>query len=223
LLKECWFADGYNILPGYTFLGIWRTALILLKIIYWLGLVGQIVIRYPYRNNPKSGDPNHPYESRTEKVLLWLLSAALIPALIYTFTGWLDFANYRLSDWMGWLGAAILAGGLFVFWRAHTDLSSYWSPTLEIYKDHKLVTSGIYRTIRHPMYASQWLFVIAQCLILQNWIAGPVNLIIFIPFYILRVQAEENMLLKTFGEEYRIYREQTGSVIPRFRGHVMLR
>jgi protein-S-isoprenylcysteine O-methyltransferase Ste14 len=66
------------------------------------------------------------------------------------------------------------------------------------------------------MYASQWLWVIAQPLLLQNWIAGFLNLLVFIPFYFLRVKAEEQMMMETFGDQYRVYREKVGGVLPRF-------
>ncbi len=69
--------------------------------------------------------------------------------------------------------------------------------------------------IRHPMYASQWLWVIAQPLLLQNWAAGFINLIIFIPFYLLRVQAEEQMMVDKFGEQYKTYMGCTGRVLPK--------
>ena len=87
------------------------------------------------------------------------------------------------------------------------------SPTLEIFEEHVLVTNGIHGKIRHPMYASQWLWGFAQILLLQNWIAGPIG---FIPFYILRVPAGEKMMLDTFCDQYRDYVEKTGAVIPRF-------
>jgi protein-S-isoprenylcysteine O-methyltransferase Ste14 len=51
---------------------------------------------------------------------------------------------------------------LLVFWRAHADLKTNWSPSLEIREKHELITNSIYSTIRHPMYASQCLFVIAS-------------------------------------------------------------
>ncbi len=104
---------------------------------------------------------------------------------------------------------------MFVFWRSHADLGLNWSPSLEIREKHELITKGIYGIIRHPMYASQWLWVIAQPLLLQNWVAGVFNLIIFIPFYLLRVQAEEKMMIERFGEEYRDYMECTGAVLPK--------
>lgn len=108
-----------------------------------------------------------------------------------------------------------MIGGLLIFARGHSDLKSNWSPTLEIRQDHTLVTNGIYGYIRHPMYASQWLWVIAQILPLQNWLAGPMGLLCYIPFYFLRIRAEEKMMLDTFGDEYRQYMERAGRVIPK--------
>jgi isoprenylcysteine carboxyl methyltransferase (ICMT) family protein YpbQ len=122
--------------------------------------------------------------------------------VIYAASNWLDFANYTLPAWAGWLGVLVLAGALFVFWRAHADLGLNWSPSLEIREKHELITRGIYGVIRHPMYASQWLWVIAQPLLLRNWIAGFLNLLVFIPFYFLRVRAEEQLCGKAWDQHH---------------------
>jgi protein-S-isoprenylcysteine O-methyltransferase Ste14 len=98
---------------------------------------------------------------------------------------------------------------------AHADLGLNWSPSLEIREKHELITRGIYGVIRHPMYASQWLLVIAQPLLLQNWIAGFLNFLVFIPFYLLRVKAEERMMLDSFGAQYQEYMKNTGGVLPK--------
>lgn len=50
------------------------------------------------------------------------------------------------------------------------------------------------------------------------WLAGPAGLLCFIPFYFLRVPAEEKMMLETFGDRYRDYIKTTGRVFPRLRG-----
>jgi protein-S-isoprenylcysteine O-methyltransferase Ste14 len=65
------------------------------------------------------------------------------------------------------------------------------------------------------MYTSQFLLVFAQPLLLQNWIAGWSGLIAFIPFYFLRVQAEEKMMLDSFGIQYQEYKKKVGGVIPK--------
>jgi protein-S-isoprenylcysteine O-methyltransferase Ste14 len=175
------------------------------------------VIRAPFQTGGNTTAKTEQRKSTTENVLLGLLSVMmfLLP-LIYSVSNWLKFADYTLPGWMGWLGVVLLACAILVFARAHKDLKSFWSPSLEIYEGHTLMTNGIYGYIRHPMYASQWLWVIAQALLLQNWIAGFLNFIFFIFFYILRTRSEEKMMLDTFGDQYRSYMEKTGGVLPKF-------
>lgn len=186
------------------------------EIAYWIGVFVEMAIRAPLRKTWKGSIKIDQRVSRTEKALLGLLAVVMILLpLIYSATNWLAFADYNLPRWMGWVGIFILICALLIFIRSHIDLKSNWSPTLEIYDQHTLVTKGIYKYIRHPMYASQWLWVIAQILLLQNWIAGPIDIIFFIPFYILRVKAEERMLVDTFGKQYQEYMKRTGGVIPR--------
>ena len=77
---------------------------------------------------------------------------------------------------------------------------------------------GVYRYIRHPIYAVVWLSSIAQALLLQNWIAGLAGLIFFLPVYLVRVPREEQMMLDHFGQEYQTYLEHTGRIFPKLGG-----
>jgi protein-S-isoprenylcysteine O-methyltransferase Ste14 len=192
--------------------------MIVFKIAYWLGMVVEVVIRTPFRNSWKKTEKTVRRPSRIEQVLLFLMSVAgiLLP-LIYSVTHWFDFADYRLPVWLGWLGVTVMAGAVFLFFRSHRDLKTNWSPVLEIFAGHVLVTDGIYSVIRHPMYASGWLLALAQVLLIQNWIAGPATLIVYIPFYIIRVPVEEKLMLDAFGDPYRDYLKKTGALIPRFK------
>jgi protein-S-isoprenylcysteine O-methyltransferase Ste14 len=184
--------------------------------VYFAALIIEIIIRVPLDRMRKQEKMSEQRVTSQEKTLLGLLSlGGLIVPIIYAATNWLDFANYPLPAWASWLGVLLSAGALFVFWRAHADLGLNWSPTLEIREKHELITRGIYGVIRHPMYASQWLLVIAQPLLLHNWIAGFLNLLVFIPFYLLRVKAEEQMMLDSFGPQYREYVKKTGGVLPK--------
>jgi protein-S-isoprenylcysteine O-methyltransferase Ste14 len=184
--------------------------------IYFVAIIIEMVIRAPLNKKRKQEKMSERRVTIQEKTLLALLFVGMffVP-IIYAATDWLDFANYTLPAWAGWLGVALIAGAILVFWRAHADLGLNWSPTLEIREKHELVTRGIYGYIRHPMYASQWLWVIAQPLLLQNWIAGFINLLVFIPFYFLRVGAEERLMLEQFGEQYRSYMQKVGAVFPK--------
>jgi protein-S-isoprenylcysteine O-methyltransferase Ste14 len=185
--------------------------------IYFLAIIVEMVIRAPLNQKRKQEKMSQQRFSSQEKTILGLLFVGMfLMPIIYAATDWLDFADYTLPAWAGWLGVNLLTGALFVFWRAHADLGLNWSPTLEIREKHELITRGIYGMIRHPMYASQWLWVIAQPLLLQNWVAGFLNLLVFIPFYILRVRAEEQLMLEQFGDQYRSYMQKVGGVFPKF-------
>lgn len=185
--------------------------------IYFVAIVVEMIIRAPLNARRKQQTMSKRRVTGQEKVLLaFLFLGMFFVPIIYAATDWLVFANYTLPAWAGWLGVLIIAGALFVFWRAHTDLGLNWSPSLEIREKHELITGGIYGIIRHPMYASQWLWVIAQPLLLQNWIAGFANLLVFIPFYFLRVRAEEQLMIDSFGSQYQAYRQRVGSILPKF-------
>ena len=148
--------------------------------------------------------------------ILAFLGMQVIPVL-YVLTSWLDFADYHLSTWAGLVGAAIFTVALWLYWRSHADLGRNWSPLLQIKGGHSLVTHGVYQYIRHPIYAADWLWGIAQALLLQNWIGGLAALASMLPVYLFRVPREEQMMLEHFGEEYRLYMSRTGRVIPRLR------
>lgn len=186
------------------------------KIIYGIGWAFIAIIRIPARWRARSNQLEVDHKDAREKSLLALVSFGMgaLP-LVYIFTPWLNFANYRLRSWAGWTGATSFAAGLWLLWRGHTDLGRNFSDSLQLWEGHQLITSGIYKHIRHPIYAFGWLLGIAQALLLQNWIAGLSGLVSFAPLYFLRVPREEQMMLDEFGEAYRAYMGRTGRVIPR--------
>src|SRR5262249_21666579 len=136
---------------------------------------------------------------------------------VYVFTHWLGFANYRLPTWLGFAGVAVFIAALTVLWAAHTTIGRNFSPRLEIGEQQTLITRGVYRYVRHPIYAGFWLWGIAQRLLLQNWAAGFAMVATFLPLYLVRVPREEGMLLEHFGETYRAYMDRTGRIIPRMQ------
>lgn len=151
---------------------------------------------------------------------LTVLGMFVLP-LIGIFTPWFDFAAYSLLSWTGWLGTVVFSLAIWLFWRAHSDLGLSWSASLEIRENHSLVNSGVYGYIRHPMYAAFWLWGIAQVLLLHNWIYGLSYLVSFLPMYFLRIRQEEQMMIDTFGLEYRNYSSRTGRVIPKLIASTM--
>jgi len=66
-----------------------------------------------------------------------------------------------------------------MFQLTHRALGRNWSVSLDVREGHQLITDGIYRRIRHPMYSAFWLWALAQALVLPNWVAGFAGLPVF--------------------------------------------
>ncbi len=157
--------------------------------------------------------------SPADRALVGLVVAGqIVLPLLALFTPWLDGARYTpMTPVLAWAGALLMAAGVWLFWRSHADLGDNWSVTLEVRRDHVLVDSGVYRTIRHPMYASFFLMAIGQALLLHDWVAGPAALLAVTVLYVARKPHEEAMLVEQFGDAYRTYMDSTGGIVPRRR------
>lgn len=185
------------------------------KLIWCVGVIGWFAIRYPHDRRSRR-TPKKLGSARARELALLTISASgmLIVPAIYVLTGWPQFAEYQFRPILAWLGAAVFALSLWLFYRTHKDLGRNWSVTLEIRDRHALVTSGVYKHVRHPMYSAFWLWALAQALLLPNWIAGPAGVIGFGTLFFLRVRREEELMIATFSEEYRRYMARTARIVP---------
>jgi protein-S-isoprenylcysteine O-methyltransferase Ste14 len=185
------------------------------KLIWALGLIGWFAIRYPHDRRSRK-TPRVVQKDRIQDLARLTISftgMCLLPA-IYVFTGEPKLADYPFQPILAWLGAVVFGASLWLFHRTHKDLGRNWSVTLELRDRHSLVTSGVYRHVRHPMYSAFWLWAIAQALLLPNWIAGPAGLVGFGTLFFLRIGREEQLMIEAFGDEYRDYMRRTSRVLP---------
>jgi protein-S-isoprenylcysteine O-methyltransferase Ste14 len=186
------------------------------KVIWVCGVVSWYVIRYPFARRSRKA-PIVRRDHRLRESLLLAISTiglGVLPAL-YVFTPILRVADYSIHVWQPWVGGVIFGMALYMFRQTHRALGRYWSVTLEVKQQHVLMTDGIYRIVRHPMYAAFWLWALAQAVLLPNAIGGPSGLIGFGVLYFFRVRKEELLMLETFGDEYRAYMQRTWRIIPR--------
>ena len=189
---------------------------IILKLFFLIGLIAGSTIRLIYGRKYKTSKiVNAHKESIVILILMILWGVSQILPLFSIFTSWLDFADYSLLVWASIAGAAIYSGSIFLLWKSHADLGRNWSPALEIREEQTIIKTGIYRKIRHPMYAAHFLWGIGQLLLIHNWIAGMGALIVFIPFYLIRIPIEEQLLIDQFGDQYRKYMNETGGIFPK--------
>lgn len=187
------------------------------NLVFLIGWIVYVTIRGVFKQRTKKNEVTVTRSDALEKALLVIvIPGGLLLPLAYLFTPWLSFADYRLPPWAPWCGVVLMVGSLWLFWRSHADLGQNWSQTLELRKDHKIVKQGVYRSIRHPMYASIWLWCVAQGLLLENWLAGWYAGVAFALMYFIRTPREERMMCENFGDEYRDYMRQTGRLFPRW-------
>lgn len=186
------------------------------KIVYAVLFLLAFIVRKIFTSRNKKQEIIISKKSTADFVFLFFDGIGMIVPLIYVFSTWFDFADYSLPDWTGWIGTGLFAIAIWVLYASHAHLDSNWIPVLAIHKEHTLVTSGIYKYIRHPMYAAHILWAIAQILILHNWIAGYSFFIVMVPHYLARVGKEESMMIEQFGGAYEDYMKSTGRIFPKF-------
>lgn len=186
------------------------------KILWVIAIAAWYLIRHPFQRRAKAVQVVSHARSRSERVGLTTATLGLgfIPG-VYTFTNFPNWASYAAQLPLVLLGAAVYAFALWLFRTSHRDLGHNWSITLEVRERHQLVTRGVYRIVRHPMYSAFWLMAVGQALLLSNVVAGLAGLVGFGILYFLRIAEEERMMLNTFGEEYREYMKRTPRIIPR--------
>ena len=185
------------------------------KVIFVGLVIVWYLIRYEYarrsRREKVVSTARGPLE--TALLLISLLGLGLVP-LLYVATGIPRFAAYSFYPSLAWLGSLFAIAALGMFYLTHRALGRNWSISLDVRENHQLVTNGIYRRVRHPMYSAFWLWAIAQALLLPNWVAGFAGLAGFGILFFGRVAREEQMMLQTFGDSYREYMARTGRVFP---------
>jgi len=157
-----------------------------------------------------------PVEASVPGIRRWLLPAFLIPfewlvpiGLMWTRAGEIP-AECLTSHLLG-IALSLYAGGLLI-WTVMT-LGRFLVPRAVIFQDHKLITSGPFRFLRHPTYSG----------VLALWLGagfGTLNGILLLAFplallgFFIQARIEEKLLEEKFGEAYRAYERKTARFVP---------
>lgn len=184
-------------------------------VLYVASTVGMLVVRAPHiRRSVRVRVVLSRVGARERALLTLVLLGMLLLPLAWLATPWLDAAERPAPTWTLALGACAAALGLWLLHRSHVDLGRNWSTTLEIREGHALVTGGVYRRVRHPMYAAFLVHALGQALFVPNWVAGPAYLLAFALLVTLRMGPEERLLREVFGPTFDAYRARTRRLLP---------
>jgi protein-S-isoprenylcysteine O-methyltransferase Ste14 len=186
----------------------------LAKAVVLVAFISTILIRAPHGKRSRSVKVVTSRKGPMEVFLLTLAWIAFFLPILWIATSWLAFADFQLYPFPLVAGSLLVALGLWLFHRSHADLGTNWSVTLEIRDSHRLVTTGVYRHVRHPMYSAQLLYGLGQMMTVPNWIVGPSYLVAMLLMCAMRLGPEEKLMDGHFGEEYEAYTSQTKRLIP---------
>jgi protein-S-isoprenylcysteine O-methyltransferase Ste14 len=107
--------------------------------------------------------------------------------------------------------------GLGFTWWARIHLGTLWSGSVTRKEHHKVVKTGPYAIVRHPIYAGISLALIASVLLRPGWL-GLVGAALIIASFVIKYRLEEHFLMEELGPEYKAYRKQVAALVPFFTG-----
>jgi protein-S-isoprenylcysteine O-methyltransferase Ste14 len=111
-----------------------------------------------------------------------------------------------------WIGAAVTVAGLgFAVW-ARVHLGEYWSGNVTLKEGHRLIRTGPYAFVRHPIYTGI-LFGMLGSAIAMDQVRGVIAFAIFLFSFIGKLRKEEEWLTEEFGEEYLSYKREVRALL----------
>jgi protein-S-isoprenylcysteine O-methyltransferase Ste14 len=173
-----------------------------------------VLIRAPHGKRSHTTPVLKSHRGILEMVLLTIAWIAFLLSLIWVATPLFAFADYPLHPVAFVAGCLLLVLGLWLFHRTHADLGTNWSITLQVREKHQLVTQGLYRRVRHPMYLALLIFSLGQLLAVDNWLVGPSYFVAVILLILFRLGPEERMMRGEFGKEYEAYMARSWRLLP---------
>jgi protein-S-isoprenylcysteine O-methyltransferase Ste14 len=178
----------------------------------WIIIIGSICmwLTQPPVSVKETGDQKSSDRFSVILILFMSLVSVVVPVV--------DWAYFKgganaLSIYTGIGLLMIITGISFRAWAVKT-LGKYFTATVQIKEDHRLVRTGPYHIVRHPSYTGAFLAIIAGGVILESLAGFIISCIAMIIAYYVRIGIEEKELIARFGNEYLAFKRDTKMIIP---------
>lgn len=178
----------------------------------WIGAaLGWVVFSFYWESAARNAAAAKSAESRTSRgIHLFLTNAAILLEMV-PIRGLTRFLPVSSAIMAG--GLAVEAMGLFLAILARRHLGRNWSGEISIKVDHRLIRSGPYKKLRHPIYTGLLTMYAGTALVTGTWLAiGGFAMAAFA--YGRKIRLEEAKLNVAFGPEYEAYRRDTWALVP---------
>ena len=173
-----------------------------------------------YHRRKADQDSDEKVSTKDEsKPIFWALRLGgliiwLSPIAYLINPAWMAWSKINLPIEARWMGVSLgMLCVILIYWL-FSSIGTGITPTVATRKEHKLVTSGPYRWVRHPLYSVGTLFFLAFAIMADNWFIAFLAVIAFV-LLAVRTPSEEAHLIKKFGNEYRDYMKHTGRFFPK--------
>ncbi len=154
--------------------------------------------------------------AKTDRRAMWgVILESLAYFLIYLHGP--DAWASPLEPWRFGLGLACAAVAWGFSWTSIRQLGPQWRIQAGLNQDHKLVTTGAYRVVRHPIYASMLWMLLAGISIVGTLPLWPVAVALFVLGTEIRAHVEDSLLRERFGEEFETWKRRTPAYFPPIR------
>lgn len=154
-------------------------------------------------------------EKQNDKFSVLLIISMSLLSCMVPIVDWAYFSSVGDDyNWVTVAGVVMIAAGIwFRAWAVRT-LGQFFTPTVQIKKEHQLINSGPYSIIRHPSYFAAFLTITGAAVLLQSITGIVVSVLAMSIAYYVRISIEERKLIQHFGNQYRKYMLQTKRIIP---------
>ncbi len=119
-----------------------------------------------------------------------------------------------LPDPVFWVGIFLSLFGIAVRVASILTLRRFFTFSVQVGEEQKLVQNGPYRFLRHPAYTGSILTLLGIALSFRSPLAIAVTVIIVAVIYGYRIRVEEREMEENFGDSYRVYERQTWRILP---------
>lgn len=167
------------------------------------------VIEFVLFRNRGTGEGD-PVEKRSFLLILAALAGTIATAY---FAGEMKVFE-PATPWLKTFGILFFAGGVFLRYWGILHLKAQFTRHVTVREGDGIVSSGPYRKLRHPLYTGLLLIAIGMALFFQSILAAVFGGALVGWTLARRMDGEEAMLLREFGEEYREWMKQRARLIP---------
>lgn len=141
----------------------------------------------------------------------------LLGTILYIiFPDLMAWSSLQLSLWLRWLGVIVALLGFGLLQWSQNTLGENWSDSARLMEGHRMVESGPYHWVRHPIYSSFLLILGSTFLISANWFIGGTWIMMMALDINSRIEVEEQLMISRYGDDYIEYKSRTGRIFPKF-------